>query len=182
MKKFLPYVMALLLTTVLLSGCGNAPATVIATDILDPEEPDAAATSTAVSLEGSATPDPCVSPQLEVEIQELHRHMREFDDASLLASNIPREQLGDSIAELQRIRREAEDEEIPACLTNLKMVQVQHMNTVIATLIAFMGGTEQETLDQGIALARQQHDLYTLELARLLGLTVVPASTPTPTP
>lgn len=108
--------------------------------------------------------------------------MREFDDASLLASNIPREQLGDSIAELQRIRREAEDEEIPACLTNLKMVQVQHMNTVIATLIAFMGGTDQETLDQGIALARQQHDLYTLELARLLGLTVVPVSTPTPTP
>lgn len=180
MKRNFPYIIALILATFFWAGCGSPPATVIATDILEPEE---AATSTPADVsDASATPDPCTPPQIEVEIQELHRHMREFDDASLLASNIPREQLGDSIAELQRIRREAEDEEIPACLTNLKMVQVQHMNTVIATLIAFMGGTDQETLDQGIALARQQHDLYTLELARLLGLTVVPVSTPTPTP
>ncbi len=62
------------------------------------------------------------------------------------------------------------------------------MNSVINTLIAFMGGAGQQSLDQGIALARQQHDQYTLELARLLGLTVVPATAPpsapseTPTP
>ena len=113
--------------------------------------------------------------------------MREFDDASILASNMPREQLSGSISDLQRIRREAEDEVIPACLTNLKTYQVQHMNSVISTLIAFMGGADQKGLDQGIALARQQHDQYTLELARLLGLTVVaatapPAPTETPTP
>lgn len=182
MRKVIPYVMAIILTTLLLAGCGSPPATGSPTDVLEPDESEVAATSTAAAPETPVTPDPCVVPQLEVEIQEVHRHMREFDDASLLASNIPRDQLGDSIAELQRIRREAEDEQIPACLTNLKMIQVQHMNTVITTLIAFMGGTEQETLDQGIALARQQHDLYTLELARLLGLTVVPVSTPTPEP
>jgi hypothetical protein len=113
--------------------------------------------------------------------------MREFDDASILASNMPREQLSASIADLQRIRRESEDEEIPECLTGLKSIQVQHMNSVINTLIAFMGGTDQQTLDQGISLARQQHDQYTLELARVLGLTVVPATMPpapteTPTP
>jgi hypothetical protein len=61
------------------------------------------------------------------------------------------------------------------------------MNTVINTLIAFLGGSDQKTVDQGIALARQQHDQYTLELARLLGLTVEPATiispaTETPTP
>jgi hypothetical protein len=106
--------------------------------------------------------------------------MREFDDASILASNMPREQLSASIADLQRIRREAEDEEIPGCLTDLKAIQVQHMNSVINTLIAFMGGTDQQTLDQGISLARQQHDQYTLELARILGLTVVAATMPPP--
>jgi hypothetical protein len=104
--------------------------------------------------------------------------MREFDDASILASNMPREQLSDPIAELQRIRREAEDEPIPDCLTALKTHQVEHMNSVIDTLVAFMGGTDQETLEGGIARARQQHDDYTLELARLLGLTVVPATVP----
>jgi hypothetical protein len=59
------------------------------------------------------------------------------------------------------------------------------MNTVINTLVAFMGGADQAAVDQGIALARDQHDQYTLELARLLGLTVEPASTiivPTQTP
>jgi hypothetical protein len=104
--------------------------------------------------------------------------MREFDDASILASNMPREQLSDAVADLQRIRREAEDEQIADCLLTLKTHQVDHMNSVIDTLVAFMGGTDQQTLEQGIAVARQQHDDYTIELARLLGLTVVPADTP----
>lgn len=102
--------------------------------------------------------------------------MREFDDASILASNLPREQLSDSIAGLQRIRREAEDEEIPPCLTDLQNYQVDHMNTVIDTLVAFLGGADTESLERGIALARDQHDQYTLELARLLGVTIVPAT------
>ena len=111
--------------------------------------------------------------------------MREFDDAAILASNVPRDQLSGSIANLQRIRREAEDEMIPSCLVKLKEYQIQHMNLVIGTLIAFMGGSNQQVLDQGIAIARQQHDQYVLELARVLGLTVVPAAaiaTPSQTP
>jgi hypothetical protein len=108
----------------------------------------------------------------------VHKHMREFDDASVLASKLPRDQVSGSVADLQRIRREAEDEEIPACLTNLKKYQVDHMNSVINTLLAFIDGSDTKTLEQGIGIARQQHDQYTLELARLLGLTVVPATVP----
>jgi hypothetical protein len=108
--------------------------------------------------------------------------MREFDDASVLASKLPRDQLTDSVADLQRIRREAEDEQVPACLTNLRKYQVDHMNSVISTLLVFIGGTDTTTLEQGIAIARQQHDQYTLELARLLGLTVVPGTPVTGTP
>src|SRR5690606_5541166 len=129
-RKVLPYITALIVAAFLLVGCGSPPATVTATDILEPDEPEATATSTAASG-APETPDPCALPQLETEIQEVHRHMREFDDASILASNMPREQLSDSIADLQRIRRAAEDEDIPACLTNLKRIQVQHMNSVI---------------------------------------------------
>jgi hypothetical protein len=55
------------------------------------------------------------------------------------------------------------------------------MNSVIDTLVAFLSGTDQAIIDQGIAIARQQHDQYTLELARILGITVVPA-TPAPLP
>jgi hypothetical protein len=63
------------------------------------------------------------------------------------------------------------------------------MNTVIGTLVAFLGGADKAALEKSIAIAREQHDQYTLELARLLGLTVVPATVPvlgtpisTPTP
>lgn len=184
-KNAFHMLLPLIVLTVLLAGCGgNTPApTAVETAATEPQ-----IESTPVP-DLSTTPDACVSPQLEQEVQKVHSHMREFDDASILASNMPREQLSDSIADLQRIRREAEDEKTPDCLTTLKTHQVEHMNTVIDTLVAFMGGTDQQTLEQGIARARQQHDDYTIELARLLGLTVVPANTPaviipseTPTP
>ncbi|HEX5809783.1 MAG TPA: hypothetical protein VFY25_14040 [Anaerolineales bacterium] len=180
----------LILVILVLAGCGGAPATATPSAATGATQ-ELATSSPPAASDGSATPDPCVLPQLEEEVQKIHRHMREFDDASILASNMPREQLSNSIAELQRIRREAEDESIPGCLLSLKTHQVEHMNSVINTLVAFMGGTDQQTLEQGIATARQQHDDYTLELARILGLTVVPATvpvlntpveTPTPTP
>jgi hypothetical protein len=168
---------AIFILILLIAGCGNLPATPQATATAV----EVAATATVgvpSTVEPTSTLDPCARPQLETGVQKVHKHMREFDDASILASNMPREQLGTAIADLQRIRREAEDEQTPACLTDLKQIQVLHMNTVINTLIVFMGGTDQQTLDQGIALARQQHDQYTLELARILGLTVVPATMP----
>ena len=179
MKKSLRYIFSILVLTCLLTSCGNQP---IFTPVKGTTQ---AATSSPSSLpassstpELSATPDPCSSGQVEAEVQKVHRHMREFDDASILASNLPRDQLTDQVANLQRIRREAEDEQIPACLTALKKNQVDHMNSVINTLLVFIGGADTKTLEQGIAIARQQHDDYTLELARLLGLTVVPATVP----
>lgn len=107
----------------------------------------------------------------------MHKLMREFDDASLLASNTPLDQLNPTIANLQRIRRDAEDLHVPACLTTLKQYQLAHMNTVINTMLGFLSGSDSEALNQSIALARQQHDQYTLELASLLGITVVAAPT-----
>jgi hypothetical protein len=163
--------------SVVLSACTAAPPTSTAP----------APTPTEIIPTITTTPNPCASENLPAEVQKIHKFMREFDDASSLAASRPREQLSDAIAELQKIRRDAEDQQAPPCLTNLKTYQISHMNSVINTLIAFMGGSDQQAVDQGIALARQQHDLYTLELARLLGITVVPATvvpavTITPTP
>lgn len=128
------------------------------------------------------TPDPCAPQNIYPEVEKINKLMREFDDASLLASNTPRENLHDPISDLQKIRRNAEDLKVPACLSNLKSLQLVHMNTVITTMIAFLNGQDQETLKQGIALARQQHDAYTLELAKQLGFTIIaPTAGPTAT-
>lgn len=176
MRKNLLNSVALLYLTILLAACGSPPATPAATDDGQGEFPATATVQITPSASSTPTPDPCGTELVEPEVQKVHRHMREFDDAAILASNLPREQLSDSIENLQRIRREAEDEEVPACLTNLKGYQVDHMNTVINTLVVFMGGADSSALEQGIAMARNQHDQYTLELARLLGLTVVPVT------
>jgi len=124
--------------------------------------------------------DPCAPENLPDEVEKVHKIMREFDDTALLASNTPLDQLNPTILELQRVRREAEDQSVSSCLTTLKQYQLAHMNTVINTLLGFLSGADAEALNQGIIAAREQHDQYTLELANLLGLTVVSAPTPAP--
>jgi hypothetical protein len=144
-------------------------------------------TPAAPIFSSTSTPDPCAAENLAESIKKVNDLQREFDDASQLASNLAREQLPDSISDMQRIRRAAEDHQAPACLATLKAHQLAHMNIVIDTMIAFLGGADTETLNQGIADAGAEHDLYTLEIARLLGITLapvtnVPITTITPTP
>ena len=114
-------------------------------------------------------------------VQPINDLMREFEDASQLASNLTAQQLPEVISNLQRIRRDAEDVQIPACLGTLKTHQLNHMNLMIQTLLAFVGGADREALNNGLDLARKEHDLYSLEIVRLLGITLAPL-TATPPP
>lgn len=132
----------------------------------------------------TSTPDPCSAENLSASIKEVNDLMQEFDDIAKLAASVARENVPELVSEMQRIRREAEDHETPACLTTLKVHQITHMNIVIDTLIAFIGGAQAEALNEGISRAGQEHDLYTLEVARLLGIpqapTISPGSTANP--
>ena len=129
----------------------------------------------------TATPDPCATENLPGEVGKINSIMQEFDDAAVIAASARREELAEPIAELQRIRRNAEDMPTPACLKTLKETQLAHMNVVIETLMAFMDKADQESIDQGIVLARQLHNQYLVEMAKLLGVTVAPLNhTPTP--
>jgi len=178
MKKNLSTILILLFTLVFIASACT------------PEEPESQPPVRAratITVEPTPTPtltpeyDPCASENLPDEVEKVHKIMREFDDTALLASNTPLDQLNPTILELQRVRRETEDLAVPPCLSTLKQYQLAHMNTVINTLLGFLSGAEAETLNQGIVEAREQHDQYTLELANLLGLTVVSAPTPAPT-
>ena len=142
------------------------------------------------------TPDPCSAENIKAEVDNVHKHMREFDDASTLAASLSREQLSGPIANLQKIRRDAEDEVVPSCLSTLKELQIKHMNSVISTFIAFLSVSDPHAIDcssggnstdvsaicQNIAAAREEHDQYTLELARLLGIPIVTATPGASTP
>jgi len=121
----------------------------------------------------TSTPDPCAPENISEEIKPVHQLMREFDDAVAIAGNTGRELLSTQIVELQRIRREAESQSVPACLKSLKEFQLAHMNTLIQAMLSFMGGNEQAIVGQGILLSRQLHNQYMLELSKLMGATVV---------
>jgi len=122
----------------------------------------------------TVTPDPCSSGNLPNSIQNVNDLTREFDDASQLAANLPAQQLPEIISNMQRIRRAAENIEVPACLTTLKTYQLNYMNGMIQTLLSFVGGADQTTINNGLTAARQQHELYSLEVVRLLGITLAP--------
>jgi predicted small lipoprotein YifL len=128
----------------------------------------------------TSTPDVCAPANLKIGAVKVHEFMRAFDDAYQLAASLPRSQLAPQVSKLQDIRRLAQDQAVPTCLVQLKKLQLLHMDTAINTFLAFLGGADQNTVNQGIALARQQHDAYTLELARLLGLTVIAPPSVTP--
>lgn len=144
-----------------------------------PLVPTLAAVQVAVT-EIVPTIDPCQPPYSKQLAQRVHAYMREFDDASTLAASLTIDRVPDAVAELQRIRRAAEDEPVPACLGSLKEKELVHMNAVINTLLGMLNGAKPEDLQTGISNARQLHDAYTVELANVLGLTVVANSTAVP--
>lgn len=134
------------------------------------------------TLTVTPTPDPCSVENLSASIKEVNDLMREFDDITKLAASVAREKVPELVSEMQRIRREAEDHEAPNCLATLKVHQITHMNIVIDTLIAFIGGAQAEALNEGISRAGHEHDLYTLEVARLLGIPQAPTTSATASP
>jgi hypothetical protein len=164
MKKFFLYLF--LLFPLFVSACGGQPA---ATQV------ETLSTATTVPDE-----DPCSPQNLPTTVQPINDLMREFDDASQLASNLSTRKLPEIISNLQRIRRDAEDVNIPACLGTLKTHQLNHMNLMIQTLLAFVGGADQAVLTSGLEQARKEHDLYSLEIVRLLGITLAPITATPP--
>jgi hypothetical protein len=129
----------------------------------------------------TATLDPCNLVNLPSESGKVNALMRQFDDYSTLAFGTPQSQLLQIIPQMQDVRRAAEDQGVPACLNDLKQLQLVHMQVTLDTLMAFQANrTNAEALNAGIEEARKYHDQYTIELGRLLGVTVVvpPSSTP----
>ncbi len=129
---------------------------------------------------GGPTPDYCSPTNIKIIARQINDLTTQFDDESALAATVPQSQLAPHIATLQAIRRVAQEQNVPTCLAQLKALQVSQMNTVIATMLGFLGGGDPNAVAQGIGAARQQHDQYMLELARLLNVTPT-IITPPPT-
>jgi hypothetical protein len=128
----------------------------------------------------SPTPDPCNTENISTTARLVNDYMRQFDDYSVLASNIVQSQMVLVIPPMQEIRRDAEDQEIPSCLGELKRLELLYMDSTLQALLAFQTSSNVETLTAAILQSRQYHEQYALELARVLGVTLT-ASAPAPT-
>lgn len=144
----------------------------------------AACSKSASETLSTPTFDPCAPGNIAAEVGKVNDLMREFDDGAQLASYAPVEQLVTIIPSLQEIRRRAEDLEVPSCLETLKNYQLEHMNTVIGTLLLFMQGSQgnSDAIVQGINQARTLHEQYDQEMITLLGVATVEPLSATPTP
>jgi hypothetical protein len=140
-----------------------------------------AAATPAISSTPSLAPtaDPCGPEHLPINAARVHQLTRAFDDAYQLASSTPRSQLADQVSRLQDLRRAAQDQAVPVCLVQLKKLQLGYMELGVNTMLTFLQGGDTTAINQGVALVRQAHDVYTLEFARLLGVTLVPAASGT---
>ena len=175
MKTIRSFLLALVAIMFLLTACGK-----LSTGTPAPIQSSATPAQANTSVT-TPTPDPCSKDNLPAQIQKLDELTRQFDDASAIVSNmlssITADQLGSDIATLQSIRRGAEDQNVASCLTNLKDLQLAHMNTVIDTLLLILGHGDKNVINQGVAQSNQLSQQYIIEKARLLGiLTIIPVT------
>jgi hypothetical protein len=168
------FFLSILILSILLTACGGTGNAV------------ETATEAPLAAVVTSTPDLCSSENLPGEVANINKLMREFDDYSSLASNTPQAQLINLIPEMQRILRDAEDLQVPPCLQTLKKLELAHMNLVIQILMAFLNSSnaqvDTQAINTGIAQARELHSKYDVEMARLLGITLVAPTTSAATP
>jgi hypothetical protein len=123
----------------------------------------------------TSTPNACAPENLAAAVKEIDDLQIQFDDLSLLTSNLPRDQVSAKITELQELLQTATDQIAPPCLDALKEHQLKHMSFVIDTLIAFVTGADRQELRKGIYQAGEEHRQYVAELTSLLGITPTPS-------
>jgi len=174
MKKTVSRIFILLIFTTLTTSC-NAQNMNSAISTFTPIPTRGQSTST-------PTPNPCAADNIANTVKPVNDLMRQFDDASQLGSNVSRDQAPQVIVEMQRIRRNVEDLEIPPCLEILKQHELAHMNSVIDTMLGFISGADSNAINNSLVKARNEHDQYTLELARLLAYPTKIANPTPPTP
>lgn len=130
-----------------------------------------------------AIPTPECSPQaLPPSYFSLTNSMRAFDDALLLAVNLPREQVVQQVERLQELRRAVESEPAPACMLAFKSSLLTYMNRVLELLVAFVGGAAPDSVMRGLTEAAELRLPIQDAITALTGVTVTPYPTMQPLP
>jgi hypothetical protein len=165
--RLLPLVAALLALT----ACGTSPTI--------PSNQGSPAATASPTIETTPTRDPCGLENIAEVVKPINDVMLQFDDYATLAQYADKSQLPLIIPNMQTIRRVSRSRTPPMCLAELQRLQVAYMDAALLTLLEFeKPDPGAGPIATGIAQAQYLHQEYTLELARLLGVTITP---PAPT-
>jgi len=127
--------------------------------------PEATATATATP---SPTPEPtCSTEDGELVFDALNSTWDEFYDEITLADSTPRMQLAPRIAELQRIRREVEDQEWPDCGVMAQSFLVSAMEETINGFIAFLAQKADSVIEGHFDRSGNHFKFFTSELEKI---------------
>jgi hypothetical protein len=88
--------------------------------------------------------DRCSADNKLSEAQSLGRLVHHFEDVKFVAILTSREQLVQPILKLQDLRYQAEDMDLPDCLSDLEVSSINYMNSVILYLSHHMAGMNTE--------------------------------------
>ncbi len=106
----------------------------------------------------------CPPDEAEASIAELKLIAEEWDDALFLARSTPRMSLSGPIGELQQIRRNVSNLDVPECLEKSRKSLELGMYSAIEGMLAFMGQESDESVSKYFKLYNKQLDDYLEEI------------------
>lgn len=116
------------------------------------------------------TPDPCSPTEIKKYIDSIDDVSRRFDDALQLALSTSRISLSPVVADLQTIRRDAEDLEVPECAIDAKGWLILYIDTTIEAFLNFMAQEPDSQVQSKFKLASQYLLSYQEALAEMQSL------------
>lgn len=129
----------------------------------------------------AAVPTAACAPQhLPEDYHRLGLALREFDDVLSLAISVPREMVVEQVEQLQRVRREVEAAQVPACLEAYKGSLVRYMNRVVDLLVAFLAGVSPNQISEALLNTSEMRQAIFAEITLLTGVSPTPYPTPLP--
>jgi hypothetical protein len=114
------------------------------------------------------------SEQSKPFLDQIQPLARKWDDANKLASQTPRMQLAVQIANLQAVRREAQDLKPPECAKPVHDALVGSMDATIQGFLDFMSQKPDATVQVNFTKANEQMIAFTKALAVVQGLSLDP--------
>lgn len=113
------------------------------------------------------TPDPCSASELVKYAEAIEDVSRRFDDAYNLANNTSRMSLSPVIGDLQEIRRDAQDLDVPRCALDTKTNLVNYMDAIIDAFLAFLAQEPDSVVSGRFSTASNYYGKYLKALGEM---------------